>query len=266
MVKEAKLASRASTKLSPPKDGDTTTPFLEQTDDAINNRQSYQPRKASHLRYDGYGAFDPETLNRLESKTSMPGTQTHQTRDAHQRHFEAEIALAADNELNSATSSDSGNTLSDKGKRVVSSSKSKPMSAIPTSTYFPVPTETPRFELSDPFASPAGESSLSRASSAQQTRRSSWIDYSQAGPYQDARSPFVPGALHQNRDSRRVNSGFEVLPAGTFALKLDQMGEGLERGEAADEDSGDKRTSTRLQRKRKDPAIYERPPSSKKAP
>lgn len=235
-----------------------------------NARQSYQPRKASHLRYNNNGAYDEETLGQLEGSVPQERLQARQPRTSHQDYSEAESS-AADNEANSATSSDSGNTFSDvKGK----APDNPPKSILKTTNaeYFPVATETPSYKWSDPFASPAESSILSQSQVAQ---RPNWLDSSRAGllqdnswtsPYQDLHSPFVPGALHQNRNSRRVNSGFEVLPAGTFQPKIDRKGKGVDWSDAMDEESGERKKSTRLQKKRKDSAIYDRPPSSDKEP
>ena len=45
-------------------------------------------------------------------------------------------------------------------------------------------------------------------------------------------SPFVPGELHVNKTVRKVNSGFEVLPAGTFGTPTEF------KDTSQDEDSG----------------------------
>lgn len=235
--------------------------------DLTNARQSYQPRKASLLRYNkSNGAYDEETLGQLEGTAPQIRLQTRQPRTSHQNYSEAESS-AADNEANSVTSSDSGKTFSDvKVKAPPKNPKS--ILKTPKTGYFPVATDTPSYEWSDPFASPADGFMLS---SSQTGQRPSWLDNSQinpfpdnsqANPHQDAQSPFIPGALHQNRDSRRVNSGFEVLPAGTFQPTIDRKGKGVDRSDAMDEDSGERKKSARLQKKRKDSAVYERPPSS----
>lgn len=63
-------------------------------------------------------------------------------------------------------------------------------------------------------------------------------------------SPFIPGALHMNKAVRKVNSGFEVLPAGTF----DGPAPPAVKGDGVAKDSrwsldGGKRPINKLQKK-----------------
>ena len=62
---------------------------------------------------------------------------------------------------------------------------------------------------------------------------------------------FGPGDLHVNRSTRRVNNGFEVLPAGTFGLPPPEFGFGSP-GASTDlesvEEAGQQGSSNRLQR------------------
>jgi hypothetical protein len=224
----------------------------DQTDAGVV-RPSYKPRKSSHLRYGSQGVtnFDDETLAQLEGKPSpTKKIYTHRPRGSRQADLEGDSASAADNEHSSGGSSDSDATLSggarihtdrqnkyspnrSGGQRQSSPATATITSGQPTresflfqpakSEYAQVPlNDSPNYEGEDPFltpsASPPRESYLASSIGGQllgNIGKSS--DYH---PVQQSSSstlgPFVPGELHQNKQVRKVNSGFEVLPAGTF--------------------------------------------------
>ena len=66
-----------------------------------------------------------------------------------------------------------------------------------------------------------------------------------------------------NKTVRRVNSGFEVLPAGTFGVHTDFKGKGPDQEErwTRDDDPSQKRHSNKLQKKGRS-SMSSRPPSS----
>jgi hypothetical protein len=86
---------------------------------------------------------------------------------------------------------------------------------------------------------------------------------SQGQPSQQSRSPspFVPGELHVNKTVRKVNSGFEILPAGTFGTPTE-----FRKGDSSqDEDSGERRQS-KLQKKPRTSMTGYRPSSAGERP
>ncbi|KAK3330356.1 hypothetical protein B0H66DRAFT_58624 [Apodospora peruviana] len=70
----------------------------------------------------------------------------------------------------------------------------------------------------DPFDTPTRTPSGLTALSQSETRNSSILQNSQEMPPHAPEPTFGPDDLHVNRSSRRVNNGFEVLPAGTFGI------------------------------------------------
>jgi hypothetical protein len=66
-----------------------------------------------------------------------------------------------------------------------------------------------------------------------------------------------------NKTVRKVNSGFEVLPAGTFGVPTEFKGKGVEQDQ--DEDLGERRQS-KLQKKPRDSITGRRPSSTMDRP
>lgn len=249
---------------------------------SAGTRTSYKPRKSSHLRQGSHGYYDEDTLTRLEgtSPASKRKLHTHKPRSSRPLDLEADSS-AADNERSSTgASSDSEASLSHKPQEPTSSSpqllesgpdvwstpaltfndfptgqETRASLLVPGSNadYTSIPLDSPQSETRDPFEtplmSPLGTIPTSRAEDPfLPLRASSPGDY-QALPSQPSRSPppFVPGELHLNKMVRKVNSGFEVLPAGTFGVTPEFKGKGLELD---DDDRGNRRLS-RLQKKQR---------------
>ncbi len=241
------------------------------------NRTSYKPQRSSHLRYGSHGEYDLETLDHLEGRTGpQPKKKVYAQRPRGPRlDQEADSSSAADNERSSGTSSDSDATLSqvrdetERSREVMvkeplirhtaspSPGKATSERAIrgpypdqnPRPEYFSIPLESPRYEAFDPFATPL-------TSPSEVTRYPAYIDTSDITeanrlmdvPVTDNQpSPFIPGELHMNKSVRKVNSGFEVLPAGTFGSPSAFKGKGINQDN--DEDSGERRQSAKLQKK-----------------
>lgn len=201
-----------------------------------NNRRSYQPRKSSQLRYDNHGVYDEETLGQLEGKPApRKAVETHRPRHSRQIYSEMSAeSSAADNEHNSASSSDSGETFSEPNTYVDSSAASQGQYSSHRTEYFPISTRTPPRQVSDPFITPT-ETRFKGPRPGAPTRLPSRLDNG-AGP-SSPRSPFVPGELHLNKSMRKVNPGFEVHPAGTFATPTDYKGKGVEVSKRESEES-----------------------------
>lgn len=124
--------------------------------------------------------------------------------------------------------------------------------------YFSVPTISPKNETFDPFLTPDGsitplasparqeQSGSSKFQNGSLTGGSSRGESSQTryAPLVQSPEPFVPGELHVNRSVRKVNSGFEVLPAGTFGVPTELRSNDMDY----ENDSGERRQS-KLQKK-----------------
>ncbi|EPE32496.1 hypothetical protein GLAREA_07630 [Glarea lozoyensis ATCC 20868] len=263
----------------------------EQADNGASH-PSYKPRKSSHLRYGSHGGtnFDDGTLAHLEGHSSPAKKKvyTHRPRGSRQVDLEGDSASAADNEHSSGGSSDSDATLSG-GLRVqtdrqnkyspIRSGVQRPINPVvatripgrPIRDSFPFPTakseytqvpltDSPSHEGEDPFltpkASPPGESHLGSSMGGQLLgHRAISSDYH---PVQQSGDPtaerFVSGELHLNRQMRKVNSGFEVLPAGTFNVPTTSRQESYN---LPDDDFGERRQS-KLQKKPRTSGVFDR--------
>jgi hypothetical protein len=290
---------RESAKLDPAV-GVQEAPLPERPDTA-GTRTSYKPQKSSHLRFGSHGEFDEATLGQLEGKPAPKKIHSHRPRGSRHIEMEGDSASAADNERSSGTSSDSDTTLSQKIQIHPNLSRhsllpqhedrhnpSLSLSNVPSpkpvrsslplqsskAEYFSIPIDSPGYETSDPFATPLsspGERSHSFNSAQSAVVHSpvlpdsSWLDTSRVPPPAQSCSvsPFVPGELHVNKTVRKVNSGFEVLPAGTFGVPAEFKGNGVEQDQ--DEDSGERRQS-KLQKKPRDMIKGRRPSSAMDRP
>ncbi|KAH7403512.1 hypothetical protein BKA64DRAFT_707000 [Cadophora sp. MPI-SDFR-AT-0126] len=242
-------------------------------------RSAYKPRTASHLRQGSHGVYDEETLGQLEGKASpKQKVQAHRPRGSRNLDVEGESSSAADNERSSDASSESYASLSHKphltddatrqallkdmssagiaslSLSTVTSAKPINIQPPPTSRaeYFSIPIESPNEEGSDPFATPfmsAPASPEMKPLHSPTSAHPNWLDGQQ---YSASRtrspSPFIPGELHVNKSLRKVNSGFEVLPAGTFGFPTgSNQAEGV--GSEHHDDTGEQRQSRKLQKK-----------------
>jgi hypothetical protein len=255
-------------------------------------RPSYKPRKSSHLRYGSRGEtdHDEEALAHLEGQQSPTKNKiyTHRPRGSRQFDVEGDSASAADNEHSSGGSSDSDATLSGglktqpdrqnryspgrgEGKRKGAPPVATVISGRPTRDSFPFPsakaeyeqvplTDSPSHEGEDPFLTPMTsqprESYLAGSIGGQLLE--SMGSSSNYHPLQQYGDPtpdrFVPGELHLNKQVRKINSGFEVLPAGTFGSPAPPR---QNPHHAPDEEFGERRQS-KLQKKPRTSAAFDR--------
>lgn len=270
--KVAKAASSRRSR-SPLQSESPLDRYAEETayDQSPGARQSYKPRKSSHLRYGSYGEtrYNDDALAQLEGKAVSPEKKVHVHRPRGSRQLDLEAdASAADNEHSSGTSSDSDATLSgnlripsDRQNRYSPNrnnrgpGESVPLVNMPSgrpvldtfqfqssrSEYSQVPlNDTPYSEISDPFLTPRGNEADANP-----------LEYRMSGgmtsEYQplpaNAPAPFVPGQLHENKNVRKVNSGFEVLPAGTFGASTTAGSSSHNNGryDPYEEESGERR-------------------------
>ncbi|KAL2067171.1 hypothetical protein VTL71DRAFT_1595 [Oculimacula yallundae] len=264
--------------------------------DSAGAQSAYKPRAASHLRYGSYGNFDEETLDQLEGKAPEKGkARAHQPRGPHNLDKEGESSSAADNEQPSNASSEFDATLSHKSRLasdpsrqgllsemsstdIASLSLSTVTSARPVNIvqppqnsraeYVTILIESPSDELSDPFAtpfiSPLGSPEL-KPQHLSTSAQPNWLDgHQNSVPGTRSSSPFVPGELHVNKSVRKVNSGFEVLPAGTFGSPVGSKYAKSISPEYND-DVEEKRQSGKLQKKPR-PSVGGRPSSTFERP
>jgi hypothetical protein len=257
-------------------------------------RLSYKPRRSSYLRFGSHGEYDETTLDQLEGNSSpKKKIYTHRPRGSRQLEVEADSASAADNERSSGTSDDSDATLSNNPKLrsrqsllpqyALSEASSAKRSLVPSSKpirapvvlessraeYFSIPIDSPGTETSDPFAtpleSPLEATKVYNPQNLPTIPGQSFLDESQAQHSCQPRSPspFIPGELHVNKTVRKVNSGFEVLPAGTFGTPAGFKSKGVDMSQ--DEDSGERRQS-KLQKKPRASITSGRPSSTTEWP
>jgi len=242
-------------------------------------QSTYKPRRSSQLRFDtrDESQYNEETLGHLEGRSPRK-VYTHRPRGNFQKGKEVEsssdTAAAADNERSSGTSDESDTTLSNTKPPLPSPRYSAPglgfQSSLKTAVqplrvsmqpnqlkdgYFSIPLGSPEREKSNPFTTPLFPPT--EVSSSAQTpaggcpnHRTSVDTSAPLLPYARSPSPtFVPGVgqLHMNKSVRKVNSGFEVLPAGTFGTMTE--GEGRDGVHAENlnyvEESGEARKGSR---------------------
>ncbi|KAG4032300.1 hypothetical protein MFRU_007g02080 [Monilinia fructicola] len=227
-------------------------------------RATYTPKRSSLLRFGTVGEhqYDEETLGHLQGNEEADRVYTHRPRGGHRESDSSisDAAAAADNERSSGTSDDSDETFS----RVKHSKTNRPFNystrtpspdvltpALPSFSHQPttkgkgqyssIPL-SPDDEETNPFVS--SHMSLtdrtfgSNLNSVEDQRYTDHTVESRA-PLLKNPSPssqFIPGELHQNKAIRKVNSGFEILPAGTFGTQLppvdDVKGKGVDRRES----------------------------------
>jgi hypothetical protein len=235
------------------------------------SRSSYRPHQVSHLRYGSHGEYDQTTLHRLEGTTPPRKLEVHRPRPANSRPVEGGAdSSAADNELSSGVSSHSDVSLSQnmqpahetkdpKNQKIPNAVPTKPQqSSIPSGSskagHLTIPSVSPDSDDSDPFVTPMGSPDTTNTAILGSTT-----------PHDDKHSvhsqtqnqmQFIPGELHVNKTIRKVNSGFEVLPAGTFGVPAEFKGKGVDRN--FNEDLGEKRQSTKLQKKPRTSSTVER--------
>ena len=263
------------------------------------HRPSYKPRRSSHLRYGSHGetTCNEDTLYQLEDKAVLELERSQRpsgTRDAVVE-GDASSGAAADNERSSGSETDA--TLSSSiylqprfqcqpAPAQTSSRKPLPeqtkaslgrapraslLSQSLNAEYFAVRVGPPEHEKNNPFVSPVSSPMKAASSSfrppyAQTARELTASGESQVPLLSISRSPspFVPGKLHMNKAVRKVNSGFEILPAGTFGAPLNIQERGGDCGEQwkQDDDAGEKPDSNRLQKKIRTSMFSQRPPTA----
>ncbi|KHJ31925.1 hypothetical protein EV44_g0438 [Erysiphe necator] len=232
-------------------------------------RISYKPRRSSHLRYEGQGDGAGDALHHIQgtpfsrNRTISPRSRRYNPAD------QDPDSSAADNERNSGTSDESDATLSleppanaDRSVRLTlnvtsddNTEKTLLSDSPPLSREFLANIHDPKTDLSVPdkdtlnddvpcFLQPEiiENREVSPSPSETETQKS-------LSP-----TPFKPGELHMNKISRKVNTGFEVLPAGTFGIPVEFKANTSDHKKK--QEATDKRPPAKLQKKPPDSVSY----------
>ena len=180
------------------------------------SRSSYQPRRSSQLRH-GETQHDKETLELLEGR---PAAKKRPQRSRHTTGLErkdlgysTDAAAAADNERSSG---DSDGTLSGPNHLKQSSNhRFLPINIKPTSSHS-APEAASNAIATD--VELANQASLSKSKS--YTSKDLGVSAESGLSLLPRSHSSIPTHVpfHANTATRKVNAGFEVLPAGTFGL------------------------------------------------
>lgn len=214
-----------------------------------NHRASYKPRHSSLLRFSSYteGQYDHNTLDALEGKTVPPKNPARKL--AKKFESSTSISSAADNERSSE--SEFEDTLTHQfgpdSEEPMGNNGSRHKTQQDTGDYFSVPLDEMPPEKVNPFATPNQSPPTSSAMADEQVMAESELPLLENESPQP--SPAPSGTLKANRSVRKVNSGFEVLPAGTFETHTDTKGKGVDRGNTHEIPKKEKRWSNKLTKK-----------------
>jgi hypothetical protein len=255
----SKITERESSHFDPPRIEEVKS---TENQDLTGYRPSYKPRRSSHLRYGshGDGHLDEETLEQLEGVPMLGRKENSSNTD---------IAMHLDDagESPSRDAAENGHSPNlDWVVKAMTTSQSQPnqfRQSLPTQNlskrssmtnmalnrssrvslpsqassleYFSVPASPSEIEKSNTLSTPLPSPLLAPLSLkplyAQTPRELTSSGESQVPLLSLSRplSPFIPGELHMNKSTRKVNSGFEILPAGTFCDPVDFRGKGNSR-------------------------------------
>jgi hypothetical protein len=218
---------------------------------------AYKPRRSSHLRFSSSGdnQVNQDTLSQLEGVApTLPEKAHHECSPYKQAAvLDSSSDAAADNERSSGSDSDS--SLSGKeviaethqlvrgtssgavskrshrcrGRGTHDSDDSATSIRLPSrGGYFSVARASPPRPKLNPFATPDASPTLGSIAT-RGTDRLPTDEIEALGEFQwpllskrpsglPTEPSFTPGSLHVNKTARKINSGFELLPAGTFDL------------------------------------------------
>jgi hypothetical protein len=190
------------------------------------------------------GVLNEDTLRRLEGQgqskilydTYMPTSSRRDPRQHSVRSSASSSGESVDSQPRSAKSIS--------GKSYTSSHSSRLyMPRNPhagRAGYDAVPRQGPEREVRSPFETPARTHSGFSLFS-QSDRHTSLL---QSRDVSALEPTFAPGDLHLNKASRRVNDGFEILPAGTFGMLAE-----MNYADEADQEGHNSRSSNKLRKK-----------------
>ncbi|KAL3428012.1 hypothetical protein PVAG01_01521 [Phlyctema vagabunda] len=249
---------------------------------------SYKPRRSSHLRFGSYGdtKYDHDTLAQLEGKAKLDRSEdkTHQPESVptDDKGVDSSSGHGADNEASSSDSDVSFHNASESRQqgliRISSLQQNSPKLIISSTASHQAPQQAqflrdgyisvPLDDLEKLSAHSSKDASPSKTPS---TEISQTVPVELPGRFRPSvevpllsqpqavprprRESFTPGDIHINRTSRVVNSGFEVLPAGTFGTPTefqsneDGRGQNWQQQQMGDQKDG--KQSKRLSKKRR---------------
>ncbi|RDW94539.1 hypothetical protein BP5796_00302 [Coleophoma crateriformis] len=235
---------------------------------------SYKPRRSSHLRFGSYGdpEYDGDTLAQLEGqRQSFSKTHKYGSGQADEQNDDASSGHGADNERSSTDSESSVKSALEKQgltsqpplriaslqsspKLVESTEHQEPLQAqFSNDHYISISsTEPERLQLSGSSNSRISVNAVKQVAEDHSPEEPHVISVAQEPKAIERSESFAPGELHINRNSRVVNSGFEVLPAGTFGtpteFKSSETGSS-QTWQQQVEDERDRRQSQKLHKK-----------------
>lgn len=218
---------------------------------------AYKPKRSSHLRFSSSGdnQVNQDTLSQLEGVVPTLPEKAHHEYSLYEQAavLDSSSDAAADNERSSASDPDSSLT----GKEVIVESyqlirgtssgatskrsrRSRSRGAhdsddsttrfrLPSGGgYFSVGPDTPPRAKLIPFATSDASPTLGSITTRGTHRlptdeiealgETQWPLLSEKPLRSQTEPIFTPGTLHVNKTARKINSGFELLPAGTFDL------------------------------------------------
>ncbi|KAK3362905.1 hypothetical protein B0T25DRAFT_23052 [Lasiosphaeria hispida] len=198
--------------------------------------------KAKRKSHRGTGVLNEDTLRRLEGQsqqnqaydTYMPTSAPRNPRQTSQRSSASSSGESMESQPRSTRTASGRSYTSSRSSRLYMARNIHEN----RTGYSTVPHEWAEKEHRDPFETPArtpsGFSALSQTASENHAVQPQNPELLSPEP------TFGPGDLHINRSTRRVNAGFEVLPAGTFGVLHDFDISGSASNADKDEISGHK--------------------------
>ncbi|EPQ64614.1 Bgt-3683 [Blumeria graminis f. sp. tritici] len=239
-------------------------------------RTTYKPRNSSHLRYADSHESEPETIEQNDEKlSSKKKMQSPRIRVPPRVYIDADSS-AADSERNSGTSDESDASLSqdpttidERRSLTASGMLSTPSPTLQPSrgslqriSTTPALPQNPSAEtitsIGEPFAA---ECTRLLHSEPSQFQKHDDLQFHLTLPFCDrVPSLSTPTDLHMNSNTRQVNPGFEVLPAGTFGkpAELSMPNEAAEQSNEhreCDQKPTEKKTPAKLQKKPRSPTL-----------
>ncbi|CCU74604.1 hypothetical protein BGHDH14_bgh03840 [Blumeria hordei DH14] len=239
-------------------------------------RPTYKPRNSSHLRYADSHESEPEMIEQNDENPSLKKKiQSPRIRVPPRVYMDADSS-AADSERNSGTSDESDASLS-QDPTTIDESRSLTASGMlstPSPTLQPLKGSLQRITTTPPLAPNPSDETITFIgepfaaectrllhSEPSQTQKHDDLKFHLTLPFCDrVPSPIMPNELHMNSNTRKVNSGFEVLPAGTFGQLAElsmptEVAEISNEQREADQKPTEKKTQTKLQKKPRSPTL-----------
>jgi hypothetical protein len=252
---------------------------------------AYKPTRSSHLRFSSSedNQVDQDTLAQLEGAGPTFPKNTHHDRRSYMQantvdsssdavaynerssgsgsccSLTDEKRISESQQLVRVTSSGATSEKSNRGRgRGDQASEDSTTSVrLPNkSGYFVVPPDSPPRPKMNPFATPVASPTLVSISMGVTNRLATddieafgetrWPLLSKSST--ESEPIFTTGTLHVNKTARRINSGFELLPAGTFDITTITVRDGTDgtRASAESGECNERKRSKKLQKRGRD--------------